>query len=125
MKKFSKSWKSSKDPGKQRKYKAQSPHHIKHTFLSAHLSKELRILHKHRSLPIRKGDTVKIMRGNHKGKSGVVERVNTKRFVAYINGIEMTKRDGSKSFIPTITSNVLITALTEDKRRFKKIGAIP
>ena len=42
MKEFSKSWVSSKKPGKQRKYRINAPLNIKRKFLSVHLSKELR-----------------------------------------------------------------------------------
>ncbi len=60
-KKFSDKWKASKLPRKQRKYLANAPLHIKRKFLSANLSKELRKKHGKRSIPIRKGDTVRIM----------------------------------------------------------------
>ena len=40
--KFSKSWKSSKQPRKQRKYSANAPLHLKRKLLSVNLSKELR-----------------------------------------------------------------------------------
>ena len=39
---FSKSWKSSRQPRKQRKYVFNAPLHIRHKLVSANLSKELR-----------------------------------------------------------------------------------
>ena len=57
--KFSTAWKASKQPRKQRKYLANAPLHLKKKFVSANLSKELRKKHEKRSLPLRKGDTVK------------------------------------------------------------------
>ena len=68
-KKFSKKWKASGKARKQRKYVANAPLHIKKKFLSANLSKELRKKYG-RSLQIRKGDSVKVMRGKFKGKTG-------------------------------------------------------
>jgi large subunit ribosomal protein L24 len=57
----------SKKPSKQRKAMYQAPLHRKHKLFSAHLSKELRKQWNKRSLPVRKGDEVKIMRGKFKG----------------------------------------------------------
>ena len=41
-KKFSESWKSSKQVRKQRKYRYNAPLHIKQKFVNVHLAKELR-----------------------------------------------------------------------------------
>ena len=41
-KKYSNSWKGSKQPRKQRKYRANAPLHTRHKMASANLSKELR-----------------------------------------------------------------------------------
>jgi len=118
--KFSKLWKASKQPRKQRKYIANAPLHIKHKFLAAHLSKDLIKKHKRRSLPVRKGDTVKIVRGQFKKKVGKIEKVLTKKTRVHIENIQNIKKDGSKTFIPIHTSNLIITDLNlEDKERQK------
>ncbi|MBI4449121.1 50S ribosomal protein L24 [Candidatus Woesearchaeota archaeon] len=119
MKPFSTAWKSSKDPGKQRKYQAMAPQHLCSTLVSAHLSKELRAQYKRRSLPVRTGDTVKVLRGSHKGKSGTVHRVDRKTLRIYVNGVTSTKRDGSAPLLPIQTSNVTIITLAVDKRRIE------
>jgi large subunit ribosomal protein L24 len=88
-------------------------------FVSAHLSKELKQKFKCRSIRLRVGDKVKIMRGSFKGKTGKVERINVQDKKVYITGIEFTKRDGSKAMYPTHPSNILIQEPdTSDKRRF-------
>ena len=115
--KWNTSWSGSRKPKKQRAYVRNAPLHVKNTLLGSHLSKELRLKLKRRSLRVRKGDKVKIMRGQHKGKSGTVERVNTKRAKVYINGIEFTKKDGSKALYPINPSQLLIQDLQADKRR--------
>ncbi|MBI2133264.1 50S ribosomal protein L24 [Candidatus Woesearchaeota archaeon] len=120
MKEFSKSWIGSKKPGKQRKYRANAPLHIKKRYLSSHLSKELRQKHNMKSISVRKGDTVKIMRGQFRGKTGKIERVDTKKTEIYVQGIEMKRKDGTKSFYPINPSNLMITEIdTGDKRRLK------
>lgn len=118
--KFSKKWKSSKQPRKQRKYRYNAPLHIKHKFLAAHLSKELIKKYSRRSLPVRKGDKVKIVRGRFKKHMGKIERVFTKKSQVYIENIQDLKKDGSKVFVSIHPSNLIITELNlEDKERQK------
>ena len=122
MKKFSKNWKASKRPKKQRKYAANAPIHIKRKMLSVNLSKELREKHKMRNFEVRKGDTVKIMVGKHKGKKAKDSEINTKKTKIYIEGIQNKKQDGSMVNIPFRASNIQILELvTDDKKRFKKL----
>ena len=117
-KEFSTSWKSSSKPRKQRKYALKAPLHIKRKLVSSHLAESLRSKYKIRSLPLRKGDTVKVMRGQFKKKTGKVARVDLKQTRIYIEGIEMVKKDGSKIPYPIHPSNLLIENLVlEDKQR--------
>ncbi len=119
---YAKSWKSSKQPRKQRKYRHNAPKHIKIKFLSAHLSKSLREKYNRRSAPLRKGDKVKVMRGNQKNKIGKVDRVDLKKSKVYVAGIEVTKKDGNKVPLPLDPSNLVITELfDEDKKRISKL----
>ncbi len=117
---FSLVWKKSTQIRKQRKYAANAPNHIKSKFVSASLSKDLKKKHSLRSIRVRKGDTVKVLRGQFKGVSGVVEKVDMKNTKLYINGVQQQKKDGSKSYYPTHPSNVMVTELEmSDKKRFK------
>ena len=113
-------WKGSVSARKQRNYVAYAPDHIKGTFLGAHLSKELRKKYGKRSLRVREGDQVKVTRGQFKGKEGKIEQVNTSKARVLITGIEIIKKDGSKTRYPITTSNLMITELNlADKRRLK------
>jgi len=117
---FSTSWKSSKQPRKQRKYIANAPMHIKRKFVSSTLSKELRKKHNKRSIPIRTDDKVKVLRGQFKKKEGVVTKVNIKKSRIFIDSVQLLKKDGSKVFYPVHPSNVMITELNlTDKERRK------
>lgn len=116
--KFSKAWKSSKRPNKQRKYAANAPLHTKRKMLSSRLSKELTTKYSKRNVIIKKGDRVKIVRGNFKNITGAVERVLTKLTKIYVEGAHKTKRDGSKAYYPLHPSNLIITELNlDDKKR--------
>ena len=85
--KFSSSWIKSKQPRKQRKYRYNAPLHVKQKFVSAHLSKELRKKYNKRSMNLRKGDSIKIMRGQFKNKTGKIEEVSVKKTSVYVSGI--------------------------------------
>ena len=116
-------WKASKKPSKQRKYLANAPIHTRNKLIAAHLSPELKKKHATRSFTLKKGDKVKILRGQFKGKSGKVERIDAKNLKTYITGIEFIKKEGSKALYPIHPSNLIIEELnTEDKRRMKSKG---
>lgn len=121
MKKFSKSWKSSKKPKKQRKYRYNAPQNIRHKMMSAPLSKDLRKKYGKRNIPIRKGDRVKIKTGQFKKIIGKIERVNLKKLKVYIEGAQLTKRDGTKALYPIDPSNIMVMELNLDDKRRKKV----
>lgn len=117
---FSKHWKSSRKPRKQIKYLANAPLHLKRKFMSANLSKELRKRYGKRSLPVRKGDVVKIMRGKFKKKTGKISVVNAKKIKIEIEGMQIKKQDGSKANVKFNPQFLQITELNlEDRKRNK------
>lgn len=116
--KFSTHWRSSKQPRKQRKYTANAPLHIKHSFLNAHLSKELRKQHGKRSLPLRKEDEVLVMRGSFRKKKGKISSIDLKRTRVTIEGIQRAKKDGTKVNVYFHPSSLQIQSLNlDDKER--------
>ncbi len=120
--KFSRSWKGSKKPRKQVKYKANAPLHLKSKFLNCALSKELKQKYSKNAVRVRKGDKVTVMRGQYKKKTGKVERVLIKTLKVFVTGIEVIKKDGSKSLYPLQPSNLMITELNlDDKKRAAKL----
>ena len=115
---FSNKWKSSVQPRKQRKYVFNAPLHKKSKMLGSHLSKELIQKYAKRTMRPITGDKVKVMVGTHKGKVGKIEKIDTFSMKASITGIDIPKKDGSKSLIPIHVSNLKITELNlEDKKR--------
>lgn len=121
---FSTHWKASTQRRKQRKYREHAPLHIKGKFLNSPLSEELRKKYQKRSLRVKTGDKVRVARGQFKGHTGKVERVNVKRTQIYIEKLDVTKKDGSKTFYPIHPSKVIILDLNlDDKlRRLKLTG---
>ena len=119
---FSAHWKASKQPRKQRKYCINAPQHIKHKFLSANLNKELRKKYKRRSFSLIKGDSVVIMRGEFKKKSGKIGVVDTRRMRVSIEGIQKDKRDGTKVNVWFSPSKLQVKELKlEDKKRIEAL----
>lgn len=85
--------------------------------LSAPLGRELREKYKTRSLPVRKGDRVRIMCGDFKKLEGDVLDVNTKRRLINVQGVTTTKADGTQIPRPVAPSNVMLIKLASDKER--------
>lgn len=122
---FATTWKSSVQRRKQRKYQHNAPAHVKGKFLSAHLSKELKEKHNTRSARVKTGDKVKIIRGSMKGQEGKVEHVDVTNTLVYIEKVDKTKHDGSKTQIGISPSNLVITELDlSDKKRKAKLDSL-
>ena len=115
---WSSKWAASSQPRKQRKYRHNAPLHVRRRFLSANISKPLRDRYGKRSMVVRKGDEVSVMRGSLKGTKGLVERVDLKNERVYIEGVKMKKVDGSDVARPIAPSNLMLTKINlDDKRR--------
>lgn len=111
----------SKKPKKQRKAFHTKPLHKKRKQIKAHLNEKLSKELNTRNFSLRKGDTVKIMRGDFKGKNGKVTRVNTEKRQVFIEKISRKKADGTDSMVPLNSSNLLIESLNRgDEKRFKR-----
>jgi len=109
---------SSSKPSKQRKFRARAPHHTRRKFLSAHLSDELRKEYGRRSVPVRVGDTVRVLRGDFRGTEAKVEAVDYKNIAIVVDGVSVLKADGTEVPRPIHPSNVIITKLDlSDERR--------
>ncbi len=100
---------------KQRKARYAASLHQRQKFVRAPLSKTLAKSLNAKRLMVKKGDTVKVMVGDNKGKTGVVDSVNLKLEKVYVNGVERVKKDGNKVLIPINPSNVRITKTEERK----------
>ena len=112
-----------KNPGKQRKRLYNAPAHVRHKLMAAPLSKELAASKGVKTLPVRKGDTVHIQRGDNKGFEGKISRIDLKSYRIYIEGLTREKVDGTNIFLPVHPSKVMIRNLSlDDKRRKDVIG---
>src|SRR3989304_3810572 len=108
----------------QRRRAAEAPLHRKRAAAAAHLDPKLLEKSKvrlPRALPIRKGDTVRIMRGNFRGKEGSVVSVDAVDGTVVIEGITIEKTDEKKVARPVHSSTLMIVKMddTDPWRRRK------
>ena len=111
-------------PRKQRIFRYSAPMHLRQHMVNAHISKQLseKLGIKKRSIAVRKGDTVMVMKGSSKGKSGKVSDVDLNRYTVTVEGVVRKNAKGKELPIPINASNVYITDLNDsDKLRKEKI----
>jgi len=115
-------------PRKQRKRLYQAPLHQQYKRFSATLSPELKSSHNTNSVPVRVGDTVRVVRGDHRGFEGKVTRVDRKKHRIHIEGVTREKVNGSTILVPIHPSKVMITRLNLDdkwrKEALKRRGVV-
>ena len=111
----------SKQPRKQRTWLYSMPIHSKYKLLAARLNKDLKEKYKLKSLSVRKGDRVKVLRGDFKKLEGDVLDVDTKNQSITVQGATITKSDGSQVTRPIRPSNVMLLKLVEDRRRLRTV----
>ena len=113
----------SKQPRKQRKALYNAPAHARGKYLSASLSKDLREKVGTKSLPVKAGDKVRVLRGDFKGHEGEVLTVDYGSYKVTIEEVTLSKPDGTAVFLPVDPSNLMIIdANTKDDRRIKNRG---
>ena len=111
----------SKQPRKQRKRLYKSPLHRREKVLRSTLSKELRKELGTRSIRVRTGDLVRIMRGKWRGHEGKVIGVDVAHGRVYVEGVTLKRSDGTEVPYPIHPSNLMILELeSSDKRRFRR-----
>jgi len=98
---------------KQRKARANAPLHKRKRMVSAHLDSALMKEYNVRSVAVRKGDTVRVIRGDKdfKASEAKVASVDLKSLKLIIENVTVPKADGTQKPKPVDPSNVLLTKL--------------
>ncbi|MBI2666986.1 50S ribosomal protein L24 [Candidatus Woesearchaeota archaeon] len=119
---FSPAWKHSTQPRKQRVYLYTAPLHHKQKLLHVHLAPALRQKYGKRNLQVRKGDKVRVLRGQFAKREATVERVDLLHGKIFAEGITIVKKDGTKIPCPLRAPQLMLVSLVlEDQRRKKKL----
>lgn len=108
-------------PSKQRKMLFQLPDHRRVKLFSARLTPELRSTHKVKTVPVKSGDSVRIVRGEHKGFEGKITRVDRMKYRVFVEGLTREKVDGTTIFVPIHPSKVVVTRLNLDDKWRKTV----
>jgi ribosomal protein uL24 len=120
MKKYSSSWVRSTNRRKQRKYRLNAPGHVKQKLVTAKLDKSLATKEKKRSMKLRSGDEVVVMRGDFKKSRGKVTKIDRKKMKVYIEKVQKKTVAGQDKDVPVDPSNVKIVKLSDDRKRGTK-----
>jgi large subunit ribosomal protein L24 len=117
----------SKKPRKQRYRLYNAPLHVKRKGIASHLAENLLLKYDRRSIPVVKGDTVKIMRGSYRGHEDKISKVNVQDQTVEIEGVVLTTAKGTKIAKPIHASTLLIMKLnlTDKWRRQKLESGLP
>lgn len=114
----------STQPRKERKTLYNLPTHKARARIAAHLDEPLLLKYNTRSITLRKGDTVRIMRGEFAGTSGKVLEVNTRTGKVTVDGVTVSKAKATQVARPLDPSNLVLTKLDlTDPLRREKLGA--
>jgi large subunit ribosomal protein L24 len=100
----------------------EAPAHKVRKLLTAPLSDELRKSQERRSYPVRKGDTVKILRGDFAGIEGKINDIDARRQRIFVEGVQREKTSGTSATVSVNSSKVMITKLNlDDKWRAESV----
>ncbi|CAH2451127.1 60S ribosomal protein L26-B [Komagataella phaffii CBS 7435] len=102
---------------KSRKAYFTAPSSVRQILMSSPLSKELREQHGIKSIPIRKEDEVRIVRGSKKGQEGKVSSVYRLKYGIQVSKVTREKSNGASVPLNIHPSNVVITKLYLDDNR--------
>ena len=113
-------------PSRQRKQIYEAEGQRLRKLLAAPLSEELRKAQGRRSYPVRKGDTVKIVRGDFAGVEGKVTDIDTHGRRLFVEGVTREMTSGTSTNVSVHSSKVMITKLNlDDKWRAESIKLTP
>lgn len=97
------------------------PLHRKRKSMSASLSPDLKEEYGFRSISVRNGDKVRIMRGDFEGLEGEITEIDTKKERIIVEGLETAKADETEVPAPVHPSNVEITKLEKGDEMREKV----
>ncbi|MBS3794691.1 MAG: 50S ribosomal protein L24 [Candidatus Thorarchaeota archaeon] len=112
---------SPKSPSKQRKRIHQGSIHSHKNMFNVRLDEFLREEYGLRSMKLKKGDLVKIMRGRFRETEGTVERLDYKEVRVYLDSATTEKADGTEINVPIHPSNLMLLQPEMDDEREERI----
>lgn len=99
---------SSSKPEKQRKKMSEAPAHKRQDMVSSILEKDLREEFGRRNLQLKSGDEVEVMRGDFKGETSEVRKVDLNDLKVTLEDVTKEKVDGTETRPKIDPSNLMI-----------------
>lgn len=112
---------SPKSPRKQRRQVMENPLHAKRNLFKCRLDEFLQEDYGLRSLVVKKGDLVKVLRGQFRDTEGKVVRVDYRNVRVHLDSATITKADGKEVNAPIHPSNLMLVKLELNDERKKLI----
>ncbi len=112
---------TSRSPRKQRKRVRDASLHERKSLLKCRLDEILQEQYGFRSLVVKKGDLVRVMRGQFRDTEGKVTSVSYKTVRVFLDNASITKADGKEASVPVHPSNLMLVKLELDDERKKLI----
>jgi len=116
----------STQPRKQRRAVFQASVFDRHRRMSVSLSRDLRARYGRRALPLRKGDTVRVISGSYKGREERVSKVDLRSLRVTLDNVTIKKVDQKLKPLPIRSSHLILTRLNLAdpwRRRILKVTA--
>lgn len=105
----------SKKPRKQRNALLKVKNHQVSKLFTAPMNEALQEVYGIKRIPVRVGDSVRIVKGEFVGIEGKITSINKKTRKLIIEEATLQKRSGENYFVPISVSNVIVTKFETDK----------
>jgi ribosomal protein uL24 len=109
-----------KSKRKQRKRLFNLPNHKRNKLVHAKLHEDMVMEHGIKSLSIRTGDAVLVVRGEFRDMEGKVSKIDRQKSQIFIDGASIEKSSGTTYDIPIHPSNVVITKIEVKKDKWRQ-----
>lgn len=115
----------SKQPRKQRKKRFQAPLHRRQKIMSVSLDKKLRKKFNRKSMPVKKGDKVEVLRGDFKGIRSKIKELDLRNLKVTVEDVKREKTEGTEVHVLLEPSNLkIVDADLSDKKRQKIVKRV-
>ncbi len=101
----------SRQPRRQRLAEYNAPTSERRRRMAVALSRELRARYGRRSLPVRKGDTVRIISGSYEGREERVAKVQRRRYAVTLDNVTGKTGEAKLKPLPIKLSHLLLVRL--------------
>ncbi|HZY91386.1 MAG TPA: 50S ribosomal protein L24 [Thermoplasmata archaeon] len=115
----------SAQPRRQRKALFEADTFERRRRMSVALSKELRTRYGRRSLPVRKGDTVRILSGSYVGREERVAKVDRRSYSLTLDNVTGKTADAKLKPLPIRPSHLLLTRLNLSDPWRRRVLKVP